>query len=364
MNQKIIIIGDTHGNFEIIEKIFQKENASGEVVAILHAGDIGVYDENSIGKWDETAKKYSGRLTEREIKTILRHNNPVGEFLPYIKGDKNFSVPIYNIAGNHEDFALYDDLLNEKTKVENFIPMQSDKIYTISFGKHKLKIAGLGKIFPNPGSNRVGEQYIKEQDYIQISRTLREKVDIFLLHEPLFLSRQKENFSWASFGSPRITDLIRDSRPSKVFIGHMHFFYKHNLDESEIFGLGYGVVGRYAVMHSDFLVEFKSVKDDPIKLTEVKMEIEANYLLQVNQAVEMQKIKKEVIAQKERKKIPYDLNWLKGIVPIQINNKADKKSYAPLFEEISRMVSAKASEEEIVQFAKTWMNKFLLIGRS
>ena len=37
MNQKIIIIGDTHGNFEIIEKIFQKENASGEVVAILQA---------------------------------------------------------------------------------------------------------------------------------------------------------------------------------------------------------------------------------------------------------------------------------------------------------------------------------------
>ena len=58
------------------------------------------------------------------------------------------------------------------------------------------------------------------------------------------------------------------------------------------------------------------------------------------------------------------MNWLKTIVPIQINNKADKKSYAPLFEEISRMVSAKASEEEIVQFAKTWMNKFLLIGRS
>ena len=42
MNQKIIIVGDTHGNFEIIEEIFQKENASGEVVAI-YMQEILVY---------------------------------------------------------------------------------------------------------------------------------------------------------------------------------------------------------------------------------------------------------------------------------------------------------------------------------
>ena len=38
MNQKLIIIGDTHGNFEIIEEIFQKENALGEVV-VVHIED-------------------------------------------------------------------------------------------------------------------------------------------------------------------------------------------------------------------------------------------------------------------------------------------------------------------------------------
>jgi hypothetical protein len=158
-----------------------------------------------------------------------------------------------------------------------------------------------------------------------------------------------------SFGSPRITELIRESRPSKVFIGHMHFEYFNILGNSNIYGLGYGVVGRYAVMHSDFSVEFKSVKDDPIKLTEVKMGIEANYLLQVNQAVEMQKIKKEVIAQKERKKIPYDLNWLKGVTSIKVETKEEKKKYKKLFSEISRLYNSEKSEDEIIQFVNVWM---------
>jgi predicted phosphodiesterase len=124
MTQKLIIIGDTHGNYEVIEKIFQKENALGEVVAILHAGDIGVYDENSIGVLDEATGKYSGRMSQKEIKNILRHNDPIGEFLPYLKGEKKFPVPVYNIAGNHEDFDLYDDLLEGRIKVENFILLQ------------------------------------------------------------------------------------------------------------------------------------------------------------------------------------------------------------------------------------------------
>ena len=120
----------------------------------------------------------------------------------------------------------------------------------------------------------------------------------------------------------------------------MHFEYFNILGNSNIYGLGYGVVGRYAVINTDLSVEFKSVKDDPIKLTEVKMGIEANYLLQVNQAVEMQKIKKEVIAQKERKKIPYDLNWLKGVTSIKVETKEEKKKYKKLFSEISRLYNS------------------------
>ena len=355
MTQKLIIIGDTHGNYEVIEKIFQKENALGEVIAILHAGDIGVYDENSIGVLDEVTGKYTGRLTEREIKLIIRHNNPVGEFLPYIKGEKKFPVPFYNIAGNHEDFDLYDELLDGKVKVENFIPLHPSKVYEIEFGKQRLKIAGLGKIFPRPGSDKIGPLHIRDKDFDLIKRTLSKGVDIFLLHEPIYLSRQKENQGWMSFGSPRITELIRESHPSKVFIGHMHFEYFNILGNSNIYGLGYGVVGRYAVMHSDFSVEFKSVKDDPIKLTEVKMGIEANYLLQVNQAVEMQKIKKEVIAQKERKKIPYDLNWLKGVTSIKVETKEEQKKYKKLFSEISRLYNSEKSEDEIIQFVNVWM---------
>ena len=172
MNQKLIIIGDTHGNYEVIEKIFQKENALGEVVAILHAGDIGVYDENSIGVLDEATGKYSGRMSQKEIKNILRHNDPIGEFLPYLKGEKKFPVPVYNIAGNHEDFDLYDDLLEGRIKVENFIPLKQNQVHTIDFGKQKLKIAGLGKIYPRSETSRFGRQHISEDEYSRSRKTL------------------------------------------------------------------------------------------------------------------------------------------------------------------------------------------------
>ena len=361
MTQKLIIIGDTHGNYEVIEKIFQKENALGEVVAILHAGDIGVYDENSIGVLDEVTGKYTGRLTEREIKLIIRHNNPVGEFLPYIKGEKKFPVPFYNIAGNHEDFDLYDELLDGKVKVENFIPLHPSKVYEIEFGKQRLKIAGLGKIFPRPGSDKIGPQHIRDKDFDLIKRTLSKGVDIFLLHEPIYLSRQKENQGWMSFGSPRITELIRDSRPSKVFIGHMHFEYSYNLGQSELFGLGYGVVGRYAVIDSKLEVKYSALEETTIKIHPIRVGNEAYYLNEIRKKEVQEQRLEEKRIRHEMKKSPYDMNWLKTIFPIQIKSKEDKKGYAPLFLEISRMFFSKKSEEEIIEFVKKW-NKNIFVN--
>ncbi|MCB1178442.1 MAG: metallophosphoesterase [Leptospiraceae bacterium] len=265
MKPKIIIIGDTHGNFEIIEKIFRKENTERQVIAILHAGDIGVYDDKSIIEADEISGIYSGRLPAREIKLLLRHKDPVDQFIPYLNGEKEFPVPFYNIPGNHEDFELYSDLLSGKLTIKNFIPMNPDKIYNIQLGKQKLKIAGLGKIFPQHGSNRVGPQYIKEIEISQIKKALNKQIDIFLLHEPPYLVRES-----GSFGNPRITKLIRDFRPKYTYVGHMHFEYSINLGQSKIYGLGYGVIGRYAIINSDLSVEFKSINNEPIEIKELK----------------------------------------------------------------------------------------------
>ena len=359
MNQKIIIVGDTHGNFEIIEEIFQKENALGEVVAILHAGDIGVYDENSIGVLDEATGKYSGRMSQKEIKNILRHNDPIGEFLPYLKGEKKFPVPVYNIAGNHEDFDLYDDLLEGRIKVENFIPLKQNQVHTIDFGKQKLKIAGLGKIYPRSETSRFGRQHISEDEYSRSRKTLSSnKVDIFLLHEPPYLAKQNESSKWMSFGSPRITELIRDARPSKVFIGHMHFEYSYSFGQSELFGLGYGVVGRYAVIDSKLEVKYSALEETTIKIHPIRVGNEAYYLNEIRKKKVQEQRLEEKRIRHEMKKSPYDMNWLKTIFPIQIKSKEDKKNYAPLFLEISRMFFSKKSEEEIIQFAKKWMEGY------
>lgn len=356
MNQKIIIVGDTHGKFEIIEKIFQKENASGKVVAILHAGDMGVYDENSIGVLDEATGRYTGRISQKEIKNILSHKDPIEEFLPYIKGDKKFPVPFYTIPGNHEDFDLYAVLLNGKIKIENFIPLDSNQIYNLNFGNRQLKIAGLGKIFPRTETSISGKQHITEDEYSKSKKALASnRVDIFLLHEPPYLAGQRKK--WFSFGNGKITELIQNSYPSKVFVGHMHFEYIYRLGQSEIFGLGYGVSGRYVVLDSQLNVKYSDLEENAITIHPVTIGSDACSLNETEKMKVQEQRQREKKIRREMKKSPYDINWLQTIIPIQVKSKEDKKSYTPLFLEISKMFYSRKTEKDIIQFVKNWIEK-------
>ncbi len=45
------------------------------------------------------------------------------------------------------------------------------------------------------------------------------------------------------------------------------------------------------------------------------------------------------------------------IIPIQVKSKEDKKSYTPLFLEISKMFYSRKTEKDIIQFVKNWIEK-------
>ncbi len=67
-----------------------------------------------------------------------------------------------------------------------------------------------------------------------------------------------------------------------------------------------------------------------------------------------------MISQKEKQKIPYDLNWLKGVTSIKVETKEEKKKYKKLFSEISRLWKSEKSEEEIIEFVKNWNKNFFV----
>ncbi|MCB1178438.1 MAG: metallophosphoesterase [Leptospiraceae bacterium] len=356
MEDKILILGDTHGNFEIIKEIFRKEDTTGKVVAILHAGDLGVYDNFSLGTFDEFV---GGRLSQREARLIVKHENPVDEFQAYIDGDKEFPVPFFCIPGNHEDFELYQEFTNGKREMKNFIPILPDKVYSIELGGKEIRFAGFGKITPHPGKTGLAQHFTKNE-YGTIWNTLKENpVDIFLLHEPLLTTaKRKENYF--VFGNSVITDLVENSKIDSVFIGHMHFEYLYNVKDTKVHGLGYGVVGKYCIYHSDHSVTFHSLEDKEIVLKEampgshlqrIRQEEQRRLELKKAEAKEAKRIKREM------GRLPYDLHWLQEKFPIKIETKEEKKDFKQLFLKICELYYAKKPEEDILVYAKDWLEQ-------
>jgi Icc-related predicted phosphoesterase len=57
--RKILLISDTHGNLDIINQLVAQTNAD----MVIHAGDFGFYDEQSIY-----------RLSPRELLLLVSHS--------------------------------------------------------------------------------------------------------------------------------------------------------------------------------------------------------------------------------------------------------------------------------------------------
>lgn len=254
MDSKIVVIGDTHSNFQVLEQIIVLE----QPVAVIHAGDVGLYDE----AWQE-------KISARDVKKINQHKNPVEQFWPYLLGQKEFPIPMYFIPGNHEDFHLWKDMKEGNVKIRNFIPLDESTIHKIPIGEKEMTCQGLGKILPLRAS-RKKESYFTDQEYRAFrAKGEEERPDLLIFHEPPYLAGTLRKRS-SAFGHPLISAAIQKINPRSVFIGHMHFEYQLSLDKTRIYGLGYGSAGRYAILYPDFSVEFKSFSEMP-KLHEVSL---------------------------------------------------------------------------------------------
>ncbi|MFO9088671.1 metallophosphoesterase [Legionella pneumophila serogroup 1] len=108
--RKILLISDTHGNLDIINKKVNQTQAD----MVINAGDFGFYDEQSIYRLSQRElrllvshspvwRQYEvDKQTSRErLIEIVKENRLLGDFPDYISGEKKFSVPVYAVWGNH-----------------------------------------------------------------------------------------------------------------------------------------------------------------------------------------------------------------------------------------------------------------------
>jgi len=223
---RALLISDTHGDIDIINKLVDKTNAD----IVIHAGDFGFYNESSykhisnrelllLISHSQYWKDYCvDKQTDREalIKIVKKHNL-LGDFSSYQDNKKQFNVPVYAVYGNHEDVHVIRQL-KEKNTIHNFNILDEDNVYPIAKNNEtEFKLFGIGgnflvsnKLLKKPIAGQAGKVWSTLHQFGVLYQKLEKKSkhSLFVSH----VSPGKE---------PLLTRLIIHFMPNIWISGHM-----------------------------------------------------------------------------------------------------------------------------------------------
>ncbi len=225
--RRILLISDTHGNLDIINEKIAQTNAD----MVIHAGDFGFYDEQSINRLSPRElrlsiahspvwRKYDvNKQTNRErLIEIVKENRLLGTFPEYISGEKQFSVPVYAVWGNHEDVQVLRQLNNDLS-IDNLHLLDEHHFYQFHTDDNELEFSlyGLGgnflvskKLFDKPIAGNGGKVWTVLHQFGALYKQVKNKSkpSIFVSH----VSPGKE---------PLLSRLIMHFMPTFWISGHM-----------------------------------------------------------------------------------------------------------------------------------------------
>jgi Icc-related predicted phosphoesterase len=244
---RLLVIGDTHCRFDVLEQVIAREQRAG-VAAVLHCGDIGIYDQHS-----------PERLSKRERYLIEKHKNPVELCYPFLDGSRRLPVPLLGIPGNHEDFQLVDELEQGQRELEGFRLLVPGEQVRFELGERAVSVMGLGRILPEGMSpkRRPAAKFIsREAIHATLTAARTARPDILLLHEAPHLSTVAKH---RVFGSTELLDLVEEIQPRLAIFGHMHLELKAQIGPTEVYGVGYGAYGRYGTVDDQLRFHFRDL---------------------------------------------------------------------------------------------------------
>ena len=248
----LLLVSDTHMHFGALERMIAAEQPS----AVLHAGDLGLYDS---GSWD--------RISAKERKLIVKHRNPMQEAVDWTEGRFPLSAPLVAIPGNHEDYAVVEAVEGGRHRVPGLTLLVPGQWIHVCLGDREITVMGLGRVLlggHDPSPRLAAAQITAAHCAALESARTGERPDVLLLHEPPRLERRR-----GVFGSTVISGIIDLLEPRLVVVGHMHFPYQLQWGPSLVVGLGYGVVGHYAVLDDAFQVHHRDLMGRPVAFQEV-----------------------------------------------------------------------------------------------
>lgn len=126
---RLLLISDTHGHLDIIERLAKEARAD----AVLHAGDFGFYDRESVERigtrelflrvvhsnLPTEKKKRAKKLKSEDLREFVRQELPLSDLAEWLPAGRGFSLPTFGVWGNHEDGVVVASLLAGHQHIPN-----------------------------------------------------------------------------------------------------------------------------------------------------------------------------------------------------------------------------------------------------
>lgn len=153
---RLLLISDTHGHLAQIDDLCAKTKAD----CVLHAGDFGFYDDDSVDRLDarelflrivhsdlpKDEKNKAKKLQSDKMRDFIRTRLPLSDMGKWLKEGRGFSVPVYAVWGNHEDRSVVEGFISGRLQVPNlFVLHETQKARAGPFNLFGLG----GNIIPN-----------------------------------------------------------------------------------------------------------------------------------------------------------------------------------------------------------------------
>lgn len=216
MSNKVLIVGDIHGEFDKLRWIISKVNAHTKLDACIQVGDYGIWTDFSPSN---IVKAYRTK----------------------------YEVPVYFCDGNHENHAALDQY--ERGKVHQL----TDKLFfcafgsTLTFGKYTFLFCGgadsIDKSWRIPFKSWWATECISLED---LNYLPEEKIDVVISHtapqniadtlcEQLdhgFKALKCEDISCSY-----LSRIHEKYKPVKWFFGHWHMPFYQTIEDTQYYGL-------------------------------------------------------------------------------------------------------------------------------
>lgn len=182
---RLLLTSDTHGKLTHLNALAAGIGCE----AIIHAGDFGFHDDESVERLTERELMlcivHSGLTHEekQEVRTLssadrrsfVRQNLPLSDLPRYLRGEERFEVPIFAAWGNHEDLEVVSKFRSGEYRVDNLNILHE----AASFHLHGVHVFGLGgnfllgpKLFQPPTAGAGGRIWSVLEQYARLLDTV------------------------------------------------------------------------------------------------------------------------------------------------------------------------------------------------